>query len=229
MQRPHELIIFDWDGTLMDSVAKIVRCFSAAVADAQAPDPGEAAIRHIIGLGLQEAVDELLPQTDAATRAQVIERYRAHFLHLDSTGMELFPGVREGLEALAARGYLLAVATGKARRGLDRVLSDSRTAHLFCATRCADEAFSKPHPRMLEDILDQTGFTPDQALMVGDTTYDMQMARSASMDGLAVTYGVHARELLLEHDPLACLDSFTEVCAWLRARDDASSATAVNS
>jgi len=229
MKRPHKLIIFDWDGTLMDSVAKIVHCFSAALADAQAPDPGEAAIRHIIGLGLQEAVDVLLPQTDATVRALVIERYRAHFLHLDTTGMELFPGVRKGLEVLAARGYLLAIATGKARRGLDRVLSDSHTAHLFCATRCADEAFSKPHPRMLEDILDQTGLTPDQALMVGDTTYDMQMAHSASMDGVAVTYGVHARELLLEHDPLACLDSFAEVCAWLHERDDASSATAVNS
>jgi phosphoglycolate phosphatase len=225
----HELIIFDWDGTLMDSVAKIVRCFNAALEDAGAPDPGEDAIRHIIGLGLGEAVTELLPEADAATREQVVERYRQHFLHLDQTGMELFPGVRTGLEDLSAQGYMLAIATGKARRGLERVLRDTGTAHLFCATRCADEAFSKPHPRMLEDILEQTGFDASRALMVGDTTYDMQMARHAGMDGLAVTYGVHGRELLAEHGPLACLDSFTEVYEWLQRMGGASSAAVVNS
>ena len=211
----------------MDSIAKIVRCFAAAFEDAGAPGPGEDAIRHVIGLGLGEAVTELLPEASAATREQVVERYRQHFLHLDQTGMELFPGVRAGLEDLSSQGYLLAIATGKARRGLDRVLHDTGTAHLFCATRCADEAFSKPHPRMLEDILEQVGLEADRALMVGDTTYDMQMARHAGMDRLAVTYGVHGRELLTEHDPLACLDSFTEVYAWLMG--GTSSVTAVNS
>lgn len=210
----------------MDSVAKIVRCFTAALADVGAPHPGEDATRHVIGLGLSEAVATLLPQTDADTRAQVVERYRQHFLHLDQTHMPLFPGVRAGLESLAAQGYLLAVATGKARRGLDRVLRDTGTAHLFCATRCADEAFSKPHPRMLEDILERTGIEADRAVMVGDTTYDIQMARHAGMDGLAVTYGVHARELLMAHAPLACLDSFNEVHAWLQRPDTGSSAVA---
>jgi phosphoglycolate phosphatase len=229
MKPRHELIIFDWDGTLMDSVAKIVRCFSAALADTDTPDPGEAAIRHIIGLGLEESMTALLPQADAARRARVVERYREHFLHLDRTGMELFPGVRQGLEALAEQGYLLAVATGKARRGLDRVLRDTGTAHLFCATRCADEAFSKPHPRMLEDILEQTGIDAGRALMIGDTTYDMQMARHAGMDGLAVTYGVHDRGLLGEHAPLACLDSFEEVYAWLQRAGGPSSAAAATS
>ncbi|MHB8533974.1 MAG: HAD-IA family hydrolase [Sulfuricaulis sp.] len=228
MNRRHELIIFDWDGTLMDSVAKIVRCFSAALADTDTPDPGEAAIRHVIGLGLDEAMSALLSQADAARRARVVQRYREHFLNLDRTDMPLFPGVRAGLEALTAQGYLLAVATGKARRGLDRVLRDSGTEQLFCATRCADEAFSKPHPKMLEDILERTGIGADRALMVGDTSYDMQMARHAGMDGLAVTYGVHPRELLAEHAPLACLDSFEEVYAWLQ-RDGTSSAAAANS
>ncbi len=226
MKPEHELIIFDWDGTLMDSIAKIVRCFAAALEDAGISGPSEDAIRHVIGLGLGEAVAELLPEADAATRDQVVERYRQHFLHLDQTGMELFPGVRAGLEDLSAQGYLLAIATGKARRGLDRVLRETGTAHLFCVTRCADEAFSKPHPKMLEDILEQTGFTADRALMVGDTTYDMQMARHAGMDGLAVTYGVHGRELLAEHGPLACLDSFTEVYEWLQRLGGASSVTA---
>ncbi len=226
MKPEHELIIFDWDGTLMDSIAKIVRCFTAALEDSGVSGPSEDAIRHVIGLGLGEAVAELLPEADAATRDQVVERYRQHFLHLDQTGMELFPGVRAGLEDLSAQGYLLAIATGKARRGLDRVLRDTGTAHLFCTTRCADEAFSKPHPKMLEDILEQTGFTAERALMVGDTTYDMQMARHAGMDGLAVTYGVHGRELLAEHGPLACLDSFTEVYEWLQRLGGASSVTA---
>jgi len=229
MKPEHELIIFDWDGTLMDSVAKIVRCFSAALADTAQPSPGEHAIRHIIGLGLNEAAIALLPQADAATRAQVVDRYREHFLHIDQTATELFAGVREGLETLSTQGYLLAVATGKARRGLERVLRDTQTAHFFCATRCADEAYSKPHPRMLEDILQRTGFSANQALMVGDTTYDMQMAQHAGMPGLAVTYGVHARELLAEYKPLACLDSFTEVCAWLQPIRKTSSAAAANS
>jgi phosphoglycolate phosphatase len=223
------LIIFDWDGTLMDSVAKIVRCFQAALVDAGAPDLDEPAIRHIIGLGLEEAVTALLPRADPALRTRVVTRYREHFLHLDQTGMALFPGVRTGLEMLAEQGYLLAVATGKARRGLDRVLRDTATAHLFCATRCADEAYSKPHPRMLEDILEQTGFASAQALMVGDTTYDLQMARDARMASLAVTYGVHDRELLAEQGPLACLNSFTEVCAWLQRTGTTSSAAAANS
>lgn len=212
----------------MDSVAKIVRCFTAALDDVGAPHPGEEAMRHVIGLGLSEAVLQLLPGVDNATRAQVVERYRQHFLHLDQTEMPLFPGVREGLEGLAAKGYLLAVATGKARRGLDRVLRDTGMAHFFRATRCADEAFSKPHPRMLEDILEHTGIQAERALMVGDTTYDMLMARQAGLDSLAVTYGVHGRELLMEHGPLACLDSFIEVYAWLQPDSDQSSVAAAN-
>ncbi len=226
MKPRHELIIFDWDGTLMDSVAKIVRCFTAALDDVGALHPGEDATRHVIGLGLSEAVTQLLPGADNATRAQVVEHYRQHFLHLDQTEMPLFPGVRAGLEGLAAKGYLLAVATGKARRGLDRVLRATDMAHLFRVTRCADEAFSKPHPRMLEDILEHTGIQAERALMVGDTTYDMLMARQAGLDGLAVTYGVHGRELLMEHGPLACLDSFNEVYAWLQPDGDQSSVAA---
>ncbi len=228
MKPRYELIIFDWDGTLMDSVAKIVRCFTAAVNDVGVPSPGEAATRHVIGLGLAEAVATLLPNVDVESRAQVVERYRQHFLHLDQTEMPFFPGVREGLESLVAQGYLLAVATGKARRGLDRVLRDTGMAHLFCATRCADEAFSKPHPRMLEDILEQTGIETSKALMVGDTTYDMLMAHHASMDSLAVTYGVHGRDLLVEHRPLACLDTFNEVYAWLKQASGPSSVAAAN-
>ncbi len=211
----YDLIVFDWDGTLMDSEMKIVRCIQAAAGDADVAAPSDAMARRIIGLGLTEAVQSLFPDESPTTHARLIERYREHFLHHDQTAMPLFPGVRDGLESLSSRGYLLAVATGKARRGLNRVLNDTRLTHLFAATRCADEAFSKPHPRMLEDVLAVTGINAARALMVGDTVYDLQMARSAGVAALAVTYGVHGREELEAETPLACLDSFDAVHAWL--------------
>jgi phosphoglycolate phosphatase len=214
MKTSHKLIVFDWDGTLMDSECKIVNCIAAAAADCGVPDPGPAASRNIIGLGLKEAMHLLFPLVDQEKQDAITERYRQHFLQHDQTAALLFPGVAEGLKNLAQRGYLLAVATGKSRRGLQRVLAETNLGHLFAVTRCADEAFSKPHPKMLEDILAFTGMTSDQALMVGDTVYDMQMAQNARMARLAVSYGVHKREQLLEHTPLACVNSFQEVCAW---------------
>lgn len=216
MNRQFELIVFDWDGTLMDSEAKIVRCMQAAAADTGIADPGSEAIRNIIGLGLNEAMLALFPGESAARRAVLIDGYRRHFLELDATDTSLFPGVIHGLTQLTEQGYLLAIATGKARRGLNRVLDDTGLRHLFVSSRCADEAFSKPHPQMLEDILDETGIDAGRTLMVGDTVYDMEMARNASVAGLAVSYGVHARERLLNGGALACLDSFPEVCAWVR-------------
>jgi len=216
MNRQFDLIIFDWDGTLMDSEAKIVRCMQAATVDVGIPDPGAAAIRDIIGLGLSEAMQVLFPEQIPDRRADLVERYRQHFLELDNTGMPLFPGVTQGLTQLTDQGYLLAIATGKARRGLNRVLDETGMRHLFVCSRCADEAFSKPHPQMLEDILGQTAVDAGRALMVGDTVYDMEMARSAQVAGLAVSYGVHARERLLGSGALACVDSFPEVCAWVK-------------
>lgn len=215
--RPFDLIVFDWDGTLMDSAAKIVRCFQCAARDVGLPPPRDDAVRNIIGLGLKEALDLLLPHADAATRAEVVECYRRHFMHLDTTESVLFPGVLEGLGALSDAGYRLAIATGKSRRGLERVLRETAISRHFCATRCADEALSKPHPQMLHDILGHTGVAPARALMVGDTTYDLQMAASAGMAALAVGYGAHERERLLALSPLACLGSFEEVRQWLEA------------
>ena len=215
MNARYDLIVFDWDGTLMDSERKIVRCMSAAAADLGLVDPGADAIRQIIGLGLDEAMEALFPQAPAALRQHLTLRYREHFLGLDQTDMPLFPGVEEGLPRLTQEGFLLAVATGKGRRGLDRVLDETGTRRYFAATRCADESFSKPHPGMLEDILEQTGVPRDRALMVGDTTYDMLMARNAGIAALAVSYGAHGRAQLLECAPLGCVDSFAEICRWL--------------
>jgi phosphoglycolate phosphatase len=209
-----DLIVFDWDGTLMDSEAKIVRCMQAAAVDAGIPDPGVAAIRDIIGLGLSQALQVLFPEQTPAQTALLVQHYRRHFVEFDTTATPLFPGVVEGLMQLQEQGHLLAVATGKARRGLDRVLDDTGLRPLFVASRCADETQSKPHPQMLEEILNETGVTPDHALMVGDTVYDMEMARHAKVAGLAVSYGVHARDRLLACGARACVDSFPEVRAW---------------
>jgi phosphoglycolate phosphatase len=213
--RRYDLIIFDWDGTLMDSETKIVRCFQAAASDAGARYPGDDAIRNVIGLGLMEAIDDVFTHEAPATRELVLQGYRDHFLVHDNTEMPLFPGVVEGLKQLRARGHQLAVATGKARRGLDRVFREVAISHLFHSTRCADETRSKPHPQMLEEILTETGVAPGRAIMVGDSVFDMEMARNAGIDALAVSYGVQPCDALQRYAPVACAANFDEVCAWL--------------
>ncbi|OGI40092.1 MAG: hypothetical protein A2140_01490 [Candidatus Muproteobacteria bacterium RBG_16_62_13] len=215
MARSYDLIVFDWDGTLMDSADKIVRCFRNALRDSALPDPGDEPIRQIIGLGLDEALAALLPGHGDADRQRAVDRYRDYFLHLDADQSVLFPGVREGLVEMSDGGYLMAVATGKSRRGLHRVLTETGLAPMFVATRCADEARSKPHPQMLLDILDATGMDASRALVIGDTVYDMDMARHAGVDALAVTYGVHRHDQLQACHPLGCLGSFDEVRRWL--------------
>lgn len=214
MARKYDLIIFDWDGTLMDSEAKIVRCFREAAKDAGAPFPGDAAVSNIIGLGLMEAVEAIFPDIDNNMRDAVLEGYRDHFLIHDQTAMPFFPDVAEGLEALTQSGYQMAVATGKARRGLSRVLDNSPLESYFQVTRCADETRSKPHPLMLEEILLETGVPPQRAIMVGDTTYDLEMANNAGIDSLAVSYGVHPCERLTQYTSNACMHSFRDVRDW---------------
>lgn len=212
------MIVFDWDGTLMDSAAKIVNCFRSAARDVGLSVPTAAEVRHIIGLGLQEAVAHLFPAAGEPELQRASQAYREYFLERDDTRSGLFPGVVEGLQILKSDNLKLAVATGKARRGLDRVLDETGTRDLFTATRCVDEAVSKPHPRMLRDILDATGVDADRALMVGDTTFDLKMAAAAGMDALAVSYGAHPVEPLMAEAPKACLHSFAEVVEWIRKR-----------
>jgi len=216
MARSYDLIVFDWDGTLMDSADKIVRCFRNALRDCVLPDPGDESIRQIIGLGMKEALAALLPEHGDEDRQRAVDRYRDYFLGLDTEDSQLFPGVREGLDTMTRDGYLMAVATGKSRRGLRRVLAETGLAAVFTVTRCADEARSKPHPQMLLDILEATGTEAARALMIGDTVYDMDMARHAGVDALAVSYGVHRREQLQASGPRGCLDSFDEVRQWLK-------------
>jgi phosphoglycolate phosphatase len=213
----YQLLVFDWDGTLMDSEAKIVACLQAAAADMQVAIPAEADARQVIGLGLHEAVRMLFPGSDEVTRKGLAEAYRDHFLVRNKARSRLFPDVVETLDSLAD-DYLLAVATGKSRRGLEKELDDSGLRHFFQATRCADEAFSKPHPQMLEDILGKLGMRPSEALMIGDTEYDMRMAVNAGSRGLGVTYGVHEPQRLIESGALATLDALSEMPAWLSSQ-----------
>lgn len=210
----YKLLVFDWDGTLMDSEARIVESFEAAIGDVGLPPRPRSDLRGIIGLGMPEALNHLFPD-EASAHAALVERYRHHFLVASPTPTPLFEGVRPMLAALEAAGYFLAVATGKARRGLDRVLGETGLDGLFHFTRCADECRSKPHPQMLLEIMERTGVEPEQTLMIGDTEFDLLMARNAGAHALGVTYGVHEPARLLACGPLGCVDSVPALHEWL--------------
>ena len=214
--KSYELLVFDWDGTLMDSRMEIVTCFQSAARDLNLRHPTLEDISNVIGIGMKEAVSELFPEltTDVAV-AELVERYRYYYFHPEKVPSELFTGVHDMLLALEKSGYLLAVATSKGRRGLDVALDRSGLREVFHFTRCIDEALSKPHPQMLLDILDFTGIDADKALMIGDTEYDLQMARNARVHGVGVCCGAHARERLLACEPVACLNETRELHNWL--------------
>ncbi len=208
------LIIFDWDGTLMDSETQIVHAMHEAIGDMGLEKRTADQCRNIIGLGLKEAVDALYPGHDAVFQQKFVERYRHYWFSIAHTS-ELFPGASETLRLLKESGFLLAVATGKGRAGLDQVLANTGLQDVFSATRCADETRSKPHPQMLSEILRELDTEPHQALMVGDTEYDLLMATNAGIKTVAVSYGVHERERLMQHQPLVCLDNISELVDWL--------------
>ncbi|MNF59414.1 Pyrophosphatase PpaX [compost metagenome] len=201
------LAIFDWDGTLMDSVGRIVACVQGAARDCGEPVPTAQETHQIIGLSLEVGMPRLFNLPQGGERAQaLIARYRHHYLH-DDTPSPLFAGASDLLHHWHAQGIALAVATGKSRRGLDRVLDETGLRPLFAATRGADEANSKPDPLMLVQILDELGLAPHQALMIGDSVHDMAMAEALQMPRLGVTWGVHDRARLAEHHPVAIVDT----------------------
>lgn len=212
-----KLLVFDWDGTLMDSEAQIVAAMNAAIGDLGLAPLPHRVISNIIGLGLHEAISALLPGRDAQFHAQLTARYRHHFLFSQIAQANLFEGAEQTLRTLHNAGYLLAVATGKGRQGLNRVLMDTGLVELFHASRCADETSSKPHPQMLLEIMEQLDVAADQTLMIGDTEYDLQMARNAGVDSVGVSYGVHDDARLLRLEPLALLHDITELPHWLNS------------
>ena len=210
----YQLLVFDWDGTLMDSEAKIVACLQAAAVDLEIEPPHETQARQVIGLGLIEAVARLFPELPASQHQPLADRYREHFLVLNKARSRLFPRAREVLEQLS-NDYLLAVATGKSRRGLEKELDETGLRPLFQANRCADETLSKPHPQMLQEILAELGMSAADSLVIGDTEFDMQMAGNAGVPALGVSYGVHDSERLLRHGALHCLDAINELPEWV--------------
>lgn len=210
-----KLVIFDWDGTLFDSVGQIVDSLLYAAEQFQQPLTPDAA-KSIIGLGLPEVAQVLFPQAPNL-HTDILQAYADHYVEHSKTDA-WFDGVAEMLQDLQKEQIKLAVATGKSRRGLDRVLKQTQSEALFIATRAASETKSKPHPLMLEEILQQTGISAEHAVMVGDTSYDLEMAKNIQMPRVGVSYGVHTVETLSRFDPLHIADSVTELKQFLLSK-----------
>ncbi len=205
------LIIFDWDGTLCDSTGRIVAAMREAAQQLSAPVPEVDAVRDVIGLGLPEAMEQLFPTLSLPDQDAIRECYYTCYVEVDKEPAGLFSGAMDVMEELRSRGHHLAVATGKGRRGLDRVLHGLGLADYFDATRCADETASKPNPHMLFELLEEFGVSAAESLMIGDSEYDLMMARAASVPGVGVSYGVHSIEQLQRHRPVTVVDMLSEL------------------
>ena len=216
MSKRYDLIVFDWDGTVMDSTAVIAGSIQSACRDLGLSIPSDEAARHVIGMGLTQALRHAVPDAPESMYPQLTERYRHYFLAQDEA-IPLFAGARETIAELHSAGHSLAVATGKSRNGLSRAMQASGMQSYFHASRTADETFSKPHPAMLLEIMDELGISASRALMVGDTTHDLQMAINAGVDAIGMTHGAHPEEQLRALQPLALLDDFAGLSGWLRA------------
>ena len=213
-KKQFDFIVFDWDGTLMDSTATIVKCIQAAARDLGLPVPGDSAAAYVIGLSLLPAMQAALPDIDPKYYPRMVERYRYHYLAKDHE-LPLFPGVREMLADLTQQGYFLAVATGKSRVGLSRALHTANLMSVFDATRCSDETFSKPHPAMLQELSRELGQELQRTLMIGDTTHDLQMASNAGAAAVAVEYGAHDAAMLATCPSLYSAKTVAELHDWL--------------
>lgn len=214
--RQFDLVVFDWDGTLYDSTALIVKCIQAAAADLGTEVPGDTQAAYVIGMGLQEALQHAVPGLPRERYPELGQRYRHHYFARQHE-LSLFDGALEMLHALKARQHWLGVATGKSRRGLDEALRTVQLHGLFDATRTADETASKPHPRMLQELMAELGVAPARTLMIGDTTHDLQLAANAGTASVAVSFGAHEPEAFAAFAPRFVAHSTAELDGWLRA------------
>ncbi len=213
-RRRFDLIAFDWDGTLFDSTMLIVRCIQSACRDLGAAVPSDEAAAYVIGLGLQDALTHAAPGLPRERYPELAQRYRQHYW-ASQHELVLFKGTLEMLHALKARQHLLAVATGKNRRGLDDALRQAQLVGLFDASRTADETASKPHPLMLQELMAELGVAPERTLMIGDTTHDLQLAVNAGTARVGVSFGAHDHETFDSFEPLFVAHSTAELHAWL--------------
>jgi phosphoglycolate phosphatase len=211
--RNFDLVVFDWDGTLVDSTALIADAIQAACHEMGEPPPGEDAARYVIGLGFASAVQHVAPRLDPSAYPAFSAAYRRHYMAGESR-ITLFDGVRELLRDLDEQGYRLAIATGKSRGGLEHALTQSRLRGVFHATRCADQGLPKPHPDMLHNLMRFLAADAERTLMVGDTSHDLELARNAGAPSVAVSYGAHSAETLARFAPLAIVDSVAQLRAW---------------
>lgn len=202
----YPLIIFDWDGTLMDSIDKIVLCMQQAAKQENTIPPSDQAIKNIIGLSLLKAMQQLFPALSLSKQHALVEAYRVQYYAHEHIHTPFYQGIGTLLTQLKSQGYTLAVATGKGRKGLNKMIQKTNTEDLFSATVCADEANSKPDPLMIHLLLEKLGFSASQALMIGDSSYDLEMANNAGVKCIGVSYGVHSVETLLLSNPVAILD-----------------------
>lgn len=210
----YPLIVFDWDGTIIDSAATIAECIRESAREMGLPVPTVEQASHVIGLGLHDSLRMAVPELQSEQYPQFVASYRRHFLAREDA-MGLFAGMEELLIDLKKHRQL-AIATGKSRRGLDRALAATGVGPLFAASRCADETNPKPHPAMLLELMEELGFSKNQMLMIGDTSHDLEMARAAEVDAVAVTYGAHPEEGLRACGPLQCCADVGSLSEWLK-------------
>lgn len=213
------LLVFDWDGTLVDSIERIVTSLQFASKQAVDINLSETQARDVIGLGLMEAITMLHPELDTRQHTDklkdIADAYRQHYLYDNDVPAPLFGGVYELLNELREDGYTLAISTGKSRAGLEQSINEHQVADYFTTTRCAGENRSKPHPEMLHEIIDELNFSASQTLMIGDSEHDLKMANNANMQCIGVTHGVHDAKTLNRHNPLTCLTDITDLSAYL--------------
>lgn len=211
----YPLIVFDWDGTIIDSPSAIVACIQEASRELGLPVPERSRASHAIGLGLHDTMRIVAPELPAARYPEFAAVYRKQFLAREDS-MQLFPGMRELLTGLS-KDHVLGIATGKSRKGLERALAATGIGDLFAASRCADETSPKPHPAMLLELMQELKVGAEAVLMIGDTSHDMEMARAAAVDAVAVAYGAHPEQGLRACGPLGCFSDVDQLGEWLKA------------
>lgn len=209
-----KMVVFDWDGTILDSTGAITRSIRRACLDADLADPGDEIASYVIGLGLADALRHAAPGATDAQVARLVESYRKHYLSTDHE-LELFQGVIPLLSRLNEEGVVCTVATGKSRQGLNRAMAHSSTERFFLGSRCADECHSKPHPQMLLELMDEFSMAPAEVVMIGDTTHDLNMAQAAKVPALSVRSGAHPANLLDQVPHLKSFHSINELAPWL--------------